>query len=244
MTFALDTKMQISQRSVVGTSGRDTGLPSHSCRWPRWPVPPWRTGRNSKAQPLTSNCGTTPTSCTASTKASKHTARAPATLTVVDADGTALSDAQIEAVQSTHDFLFGCNLFFLDGYETEAENHAYEARFAQLFNFGSAPFYWSDLEPEQGKPRFAKNSPRIYRRPPPDLAVEFAQKHGITLKGHPLMWNHFYPSWLPKDKDQVAKAISTHMAEIAERYADKIKIWDVVNETLNAPRPEIILPDD
>ncbi|MBN1492293.1 MAG: endo-1,4-beta-xylanase [Phycisphaerae bacterium] len=170
--------------------------------------------------------------------------KSDAILTVVGADGTVVSDSGIEIVQTTHDFLFGCNLFFLNGYESDAENRKYEARFAELFNFGSAPFYWSDLEPEPGKPRFAKNSPPIYRRPPPDLAVEFAKKHSITLKGHPLMWNHFYPAWLPKDKDQVAKAISAHMAEIAERYADTIRIWDVVNETLNAPRPEIVLPDD
>ncbi len=244
MTFALDTKKQIRRRSAVGTSGR-----GYRAVLALAPLAALAGAALADGPPLESPAAykqlwDNPHIVHRINEGIETHRKSAATLTVVDADGTALSDAQIEAVQTTHDFLFGCNLFFLDGYETEAENHAYKARFAQLFNFGSAPFYWSDLEPEQGKPRFAKSSPRIYRRPPPDLAVEFAQQHGITLKGHPLMWNHFYPAWLPQDKDQVAKAISAHMAEIAERYADKIRIWDVVNETLNAPRPEIILPDD
>ena len=46
----------------------------------------------------------------------------------------------------------------------EAEkNTIYEQKFAELFNLAVVPFYWSDLEPEDGKPRFAKDSPPIKR---------------------------------------------------------------------------------
>lgn len=170
--------------------------------------------------------------------------KSDAVLQVVTADGTPVPNAEIEVVQETHDFLFGCNLFFLNGYPDAARNKKYEEGFAHLFNFGSAPFYWSDLEPEKGHPRYAKDSPPVFRRPAPDLALEFAQKYRVTLKGHPLFWDYFAPPWLPKDKDEVARAISDHFAQLAQRYADKIKIWDVVNETLGKRRDGVVVPDD
>ncbi|MBN1346039.1 MAG: endo-1,4-beta-xylanase [Phycisphaerae bacterium] len=166
-----------------------------------------------------------------------------AVIVVTGADGKPVAGAEVEAKQLTHDFLFGCNCFFLGHFKEPAKNAEYEQRFAQVFNFASAPFYWSDLEPQQGHPRFAKDSPFVYRRPPPDLCVEFAREYGLTLKGHPLMWDHFAPKWLPKDKDQVASLISARMAEIARRCADKIKIWDVVNETIVGKRA-CVVPDD
>lgn len=164
-------------------------------------------------------------------------------LLVTGADGTPLKDVVVEVEQQTHAFLFGCNCFFLNHLKDPAKNDVYERRFARLFNFASAPFYWSDLEPVQGKPRFAKDAPFVYRRPPPDVSVAFARKYGITLKGHPLMWDHFYPKWLPKDPAEVARRISQRMADIAKHYASSIKIWDVVNETIVRKRVNVV-PDD
>ena len=79
--------------------------------------------------------------------------------------------AQIRYRQKSHQFRFGANLFMLDQFRNEEENALYRERFASLFNFATVPFFWSDLEPEEGKPRFAKDSPNIYRRPAPDLCV-------------------------------------------------------------------------
>ncbi len=75
--------------------------------------------------------------------------------------------------QVRHEFLFGSNIFMLNGYDTPEKNRRYEAVFTQLFNFASAPFYWRDLEPERGKVRFAGNSPAIYRRPHPTRSYRF-----------------------------------------------------------------------
>ncbi len=166
-----------------------------------------------------------------------------AVLIVTGADGRPVAGAEVTARQRTHEFLFGCNCFYLKHFKDSAKNDAYERRFAQLFNFATAPFYWSDLEPEQGRPRFAKDAPFVYRRPPPDACVEFARRYGLTLKGHPLMWDRFYPKWLPKDKEQVASLLSRRMGQIAERYAESIRVWDVVNETIVDKRFEVV-PDD
>ena len=102
-----------------------------------------------------------------------------ATVRVVDADGKPVPGAKISVRQKTHDFGYGANIFMLDEFECEEKNRIYREKFAELFNLATVPFYWSDLEPEEGKPRFAKDSPKIYRRPAPDLCVEYCKEKGI-----------------------------------------------------------------
>jgi len=154
---------------------------------------------------------------------------------VVGKDGKPLANATVEVRQQTHGFLFGCNLFVLDQLATPELNRKYEAAFTNLFNFATLPFYWRDLEPEPGKPRFAEDSPRIWRRPPPDRLVKWCKANGITPKGHALMYakNKFMPDWTARDDPKTFLQQSTkHMAEIAARYKRDIPIWDVVNEEL------------
>lgn len=158
-----------------------------------------------------------------------------ATIEVAGRDGKPLANAAIEVVQQKHEFLFGCNLFVLDQLDTPELNAKYEKAFASLFNFATLPFYWRELEPEQGKPRFAEGSPRIWRRPPPDRLVKWCKAHGITPKGHALMYakNKFMPDWTAHDNPKTfLQQSAKHMAEIAARYQRDIPIWDAVNEEL------------
>ncbi len=97
----------------------------------------------------------------------------------------------------------------------------------------STLFYWGDLEPEPGQPRFAADSPPIPRRPPPDVVVEWALKAGLKLKGHTLFWHRHLPPWLPTDDpDALFALLDRRMEQIAARYGDRITCWDVVNEAL------------
>ena len=57
-----------------------------------------------------------------------------AEITVKDADGNVIPDAKIKAVQKSHEFKFGANLFMLDELETPEKNKAYKKTFAELFN--------------------------------------------------------------------------------------------------------------
>jgi GH35 family endo-1,4-beta-xylanase len=159
-----------------------------------------------------------------------------ATLRFVDEAGKPVSGVNVSLEQTRHQFLFGVNLFMLGEFPTEQENRKYEEMLASLFNYATAPFYWKALEPEPGKVRFAKNSPKAYRRPPPDLAVEFAERTGITLKGHPLVWDSpkwAYPDWAPRDPAEQDRLLRRRIEQIAERYRDKFRVWDVVNEVFN-----------
>ena len=150
--------------------------------------------------------------------------------TLRDRNGDEISGATIKLKQKNHEYKFGCNAFMIDSFPEAEQNQQYEEKFASLFNLAVVPFYWSDLEPEPGKPRFTKDSPFIYRRPAPDRVLEFCKKYNITPKGHPLCWHHFTPEWAPKNSRDLMKALDKRFKEISERYADIIPVWDVVNE--------------
>ena len=69
------------------------------------------------------------------------------------ADGSPLPEnITVEARQTNHEFRFGANLFMLDEFETPEKNAIYREKFPEVFNLATVPFYWRDLEPEQGKP--------------------------------------------------------------------------------------------
>ena len=79
-------------------------------------------------------------------------------ITVTDASGAPIPGARIKLHQKNHEFSFGANLFMLDELESGEKNVRYKEYFKDLFNLATLPFYWNDLEPEQGKPRFAADS--------------------------------------------------------------------------------------
>jgi len=151
-------------------------------------------------------------------------------------DGTQIKNLKFKATQKSHDFNFGCNMFLLDEFETEEKNKIYRKTFPEVFNYAVAPFYWDDLEPEKGNPRYEKSSKKIYRRPAPDLVLEYCHKNNIRVKGHCLVYDGFTPTWLrDKSSDEIKKEVRHHLSEISQRYGDTIKDWDIVNEMLNWP---------
>ena len=139
---------------------------------------------------------------------------------------------KITVKQTKHKFLFGCTAFMLNSFEVDKKEPIFKEKFAKLFNQAVVPFYWSDLEPEEGKLRFHKDSENIYRRPAPDIVLEFCKEYGIEPKGHCLVWNCFVPQWLEKYTPEEKRAIvERRFKEISETYADKIPSFDIVNES-------------
>ncbi len=153
------------------------------------------------------------------------------TIRVTDREGNPIPDAIVKVTQTSHAFRFGANLFMLDELETEQKNEAYKKYFADVFNMATLPFYWDTLEPERGKPRYKKDSPRIYRRPSPDLCIEFCEAHGIEPREHALAYEQFFPNWLrDASVNEIKAALEKRYAEIAARYANKIPTIEVTNE--------------
>lgn len=154
-----------------------------------------------------------------------------AQICVKDKDGNSVSGVKISVKQKSHEFKFGANLFMLDEFENEEKNELYKKYFAETFNMATLPFYWDSTEPQKGKTRYAKDSAKLYRRPPIDLCIEFCEKHDIEPREHALAYDNFFPSWL-KDASvsEVKLALENRYKEIAERYKDKIPTIEVTNE--------------
>lgn len=150
----------------------------------------------------------------------------------VDAAGKPLEHVHVKLRQVSHDFKYGANLFMLGEFKSAELNKAYEELFAGAFNLATIPFYWTGTEPERGKTRYARNSPPLYRRPPPDLCLEWCEAHGIMPKAHILNYGAVTPEWAIGEIYSEKVLLEKRYRELAERYADRIKMWEVTNETL------------
>ncbi len=154
-----------------------------------------------------------------------------ARIRVCDEGGNPVKNAVIDVNQKNHSFRFGTNIFMLDEMESEAKNEAYKKHIAEVFNMATLPFYWADLEPQRNVTRYEKSSPKIYRRPSPDLCLEFCEQNGIEPREHALAYEHFFPLWLKDaDVDEIKRELERRYREISERYADKIRTIEVTNE--------------
>ena len=152
---------------------------------------------------------------------------------LTDGFGNPLKNTEVKIDQKTHDFQFGAHIFMLDEFETEEENKKFRDMFSDYFNLATIPFYWSDLEPEQDKPRYDKDSKKIYRRPAPDLCLEYCEEKGIKGKLHCLVYDKFTADWMPKDDlKEMERLYEKRFKEISERYAGKLSEFEVINETL------------
>lgn len=168
-----------------------------------------------------------------------------ATITIKAENGELPENITVEAKQRSHEFKFGANIFMLDEFPTEEENAIYREKFPQLFNLATLPFYWSTLEPEMGKPRYAKDSPKIYRRPAIDLCIEYCKEKGIEPKCHCLNYDTESPKWYTSQSVSFCKEkLLQRFQEIADRYSKDIPTFEVTNETLKEGFSKFFYEDD
>ncbi len=154
-----------------------------------------------------------------------------AKLRVVDSEGKPVAGKAVTLTQRTHDFQYGANIFLLDEFAEESDNAIYRENFKKYFNLATVPFYWDALEPEQGKPRYDKDSEKIYRRPAPELCVEYCEENGLEAKLHCLVYEGFLPNWLPKQDMAAMEALyEERFRQIAERFAGRLVEFEVFNE--------------
>lgn len=72
-----------------------------------------------------------------------------------------------------------------------------------------------------------------------DKTVAFAERNGLTLIGHCLVWHSQPPKWMFTHDDgstvsrhELIDRMYHHITTIMQRYKGKIKGWDVVNEAV------------
>ena len=144
------------------------------------------------------------------------------TVIVRDARGKAVRGAKVKVEQLRHDFLFGCNFFMFGRCGKPELEEPYRRRFEALLNYATLAFYWAGYERVRGKPNYEYT----------DRVAAWTREHGITCKGHPLVWDHpaGSPRWLPDDPKEIERLSLARVHEIVSRYQGRIDIWDVVNE--------------
>jgi GH35 family endo-1,4-beta-xylanase len=140
-------------------------------------------------------------------------------LTLTDG-GKPVANAKIVLRQKSHTFLFGCNAFGLRPDEASQVQQDYQKRFADLLNCAVLPFYLKSYEPEEGKPQ----------RDRLEAMSAWCVDHGLTIKGHTLVWQNSCPSWL--DAMDETKVLPTFLSRIDREVKGfpEITLWDVVNE--------------
>jgi endo-1,4-beta-xylanase len=72
----------------------------------------------------------------------------------------------------------------------------------------------------------------------PDQLVTFAKDHGMTMRGHTMVWHtdQGVPTWLRNISDpaDVDAALKNHIYNVMDHFkGSPIKSWDVVNEAIN-----------
>ncbi len=154
---------------------------------------------------------------------------------LTDKQGNPIKNAEVKLELKNHEYKFGSTTFLCDEFESNPElKELYMERFGKIFNQGVIALYWRDDEPEKGKYRFDKDSGYRYRRPPTDLALEFCEKLNLQPKGHNMIWQNptiGIPQWARSlSKPELEREIINRIKILAERYADKIPVWDVTNE--------------
>ncbi len=149
---------------------------------------------------------------------------------VVDSAGRPVAGVEVTIEQTRHAFLFGSNIFGWGRQADEKTETAYRARFAELLNYATLPFYWASYEPRRGQPNHQRT----------EQVARWCKANGIATKGHPLAWNSSDPRWLPDDLDEIRRLQMARIDDCVGHFVGLIDRWDVVNEVTHFDRPEFV----
>ena len=78
-----------------------------------------------------------------------------------------------------------------------------------------------------------------------DKIVDFADKHGMTVIGHTLVWHNQSPAWMytdektkqPLSREAALENMRGHIHGVMNHYKGRVKGWDVVNEAIGDSEP-------
>ena len=155
-------------------------------------------------------------------------------VSVQDAAGHPLADAEVTVAQRSHRFGFGAigfDLLPLAAARAGTERNVFGGAdgnselladlFLELFDTATPPFYWRGFEARRGHP----DTDRLA------AAARWFADRGVCLKGHPLVWHTLAPGWLlPLDDDRVLDVVLDPVTREVGGFAGLVDTWDVVNE--------------
>lgn len=68
-----------------------------------------------------------------------------------------------------------------------------------------------------------------------DAIVDFAEAHGMRVRGHTLVWYNQLPRWLTEGnwtRDELIEILREHIMTVVGHYRGRVVVWDVVNEAI------------
>lgn len=153
-----------------------------------------------------------------------------ARLELSDADGRTLTEGTYEINQTRQAFGFGVSIpFFQDpvgdpgpDFEPPPVTPKELAMVKGVFNYSVIPFSakWQRLEPEEGQRHYEEL----------DKYVDWCAKNGIRMEFHYL--SGFTPRWVQlKSREEQKEAWLRHCRQCVDRYHDRIKYWQVINDS-------------
>jgi hypothetical protein len=158
--------------------------------------------------------------------------KSDAQLTLLDANGQPLRAVEYKVKQTRQAFKFGCSLPFFE--EVEGEPYTdYKPdpvtpkeleKFLEIFNYTVIPYSskWMYLEPEEGKRNFREL----------DKYVDWCVKNNIEMEFHYI--TGLLPPWMRSGRKSSAEQeaiLLRHGQDLIERYGDRIKRWQVINDS-------------
>ncbi len=83
---------------------------------------------------------------------------------------------------------------------------------------------WASLRHTKGKFDFTRA----------DEIIDFARKHGKSVRGHTLLWYDYNPGWVEaiNSKKQAEQVLVDHVEQVVDHYRGIVPSWDVVNEVV------------
>ncbi|MFW7413503.1 endo-1,4-beta-xylanase [Demequina sp. SO4-18] len=163
-----------------------------------------------------------------------------AAVSVTDAAGQPLAEREVTVEQTRHDFGFGnigFDLVSWIGGEGDAGTHLFGGastesasliadRYLELYNATTLPFYWRGFEPRRGEP----DTERLRK------TAQWFVDHGVSVKGHPLLWHTLAPQWLLELDDAEAESVMrARIARETRDFAGVVDLWDAINEAVILP---------
>src|SRR5258706_4781935 len=151
-------------------------------------------------------------------------------LELSDADGRTLTEGTYDIKQTRQAFGFGVSIpifqYPLGDPGNDFEPPPVTAKQLEMvkgvFNYTVIPFSakWQRLEPVEGERHYEEL----------DKYVDWCTKTGITMESHYL--SGFTPRWAQlKNRDEMRQAWLRHCRQTVDRYHDRIKYWQVVNDS-------------
>ncbi|AHC15869.1 Endo-1,4-beta-xylanase A precursor [Salinispira pacifica] len=81
-----------------------------------------------------------------------------------------------------------------------------------------------------------------------DEIADYARTHGMSMRGHCLVWHRQTPGWFFSSygeragRDLLLERLRDHMSVMYQRYGDVIDVWDVANEVISDDHAEFLRP--